>query len=83
MTDIKLPHGLNKTLMPPVPSQDSTQFKVDDVIEKKSELKFDDIFDKDDKQVRATRNEDVEARKNARYETAKRKRKAKKKTTKK
>jgi len=79
MTDIKLPHGLKKTLIDPVPSQDAMQFKVEDVIEKESELKFDDIFDKDDKQVRPTSIEDFEARKNASYETAKRKRKAKKK----
>jgi len=79
MTDIKLPHGLKKTLIAPVPTQDAIQFKVEDVIEKESELKFDDIFDKNDNQVRDTSIEDFEARKNADFKAQKRKRKARKK----
>tara|TARA_R110001592_G_scaffold2385_3_gene14183 strand:- start:7516 stop:7767 length:252 start_codon:yes stop_codon:yes gene_type:complete len=83
MTDIKLPHGLKKTLIAPIPSQDAIQFKVEDVIEKESELKFDDIFDKNDNQVRDTSIEDFEARKNADFKVQKRKRKARKTTKKK
>lgn len=79
MTDIKLPHGLKKTLIAPIPSQDAIQFKVEDVIEKESELKFDDIFDKNDNQVRDASMEDFEARKNADFKAQKRKRKARKK----
>ncbi len=79
MTDIKLPRGLKKTLIAPVPTQDAIQFKVEDVIEKESELKFDDIFDKNDNQIRDTSIEDFEARKNADFKTQKRKRKARKK----
>ncbi len=79
MTDIKLPHGLKKTLIAPVPTQDAIQFKVEDVIEKESELKFDDIFDKNDNQIRDTSIEDFEARKNADFKAQKRKRKARKK----
>ncbi len=66
----KLPRGLNNKLMKPVPDQNATQFKVEDVIEKKQELKFDDIFDKDDKQIRETSIEDFEARKSKRERDA-------------
>lgn len=76
----KLPRGLNKKLMKPVPDQNATQFKVEDVIEKKQELKFDDIFDKDDRQVRETSIEDFEARKSKREKDAIAKSKSKKKT---
>jgi hypothetical protein len=41
----KLPHGLKGKLKTPVPEQDALQFKVDEVMEKKTMLKEEEIFE--------------------------------------
>lgn len=40
-----LPHGLKGKVKTPVPAQDALQFKVEEVMEKKEELKEEDIFE--------------------------------------
>lgn len=40
-----LPHGLKGKVKKPVPTQDALQFKVEEVMEKKEELKETDIFE--------------------------------------
>jgi FtsZ-binding cell division protein ZapB len=40
-----LPHGLKGKVKPPVPTQDALQFKVEEVMEKKEQLKEEDIFE--------------------------------------
>ncbi len=40
-----LPHGLKGKVKEPVPTQDALQFKVEEVMEKKEELKETDIFE--------------------------------------
>jgi len=60
----KLPHGLNGKLKSPVPDQDALQFKVDEVIEKKTMLKEEEIFESvADHEKRIKKNKEDERKK--------------------
>ena len=60
----KLPHGLKGKLKTPVPDQDALQFKVDEVMDKKTMLKEEEIFESvEDHEKRIKKNKEDERKK--------------------